>query len=327
MIRDIFLRTCLFCAIGIFSFTGTSSFAADKNIADIFPNAKEKITAAGKDYYFWSSLPYMGYKKIQYLDLYVPKSTPNGTRPAAMITHGGGWSIGDKAASRERNFAEFMVDQGYVAISINYTLVPYEGKKRIGDGWPDNIYDCKSALRWLKKNAKSLHIDPDRIVLIGGSAGGHLSLLNGLSMNNKELNGKGAYLDQNTSIRCIIDFYGPIDAREGREGKPYVKSSPIDKNAWGGSFIKEKFAERPDIWALASPVEHLSSDSPPILIFQGDSDAVVNVNVSRRFNKLLDEKKIPHIYVEVAGAPHSFALNPCGKDLRPIILKFLKENL
>jgi acetyl esterase/lipase len=282
-----------------------------------FGDAKGQLlkTAAGQDYSKYIDLRYASGDGAQLLDLYLPKETSAGARPAVLIIHGGGWAIGDKADGREQQFAEFMIDEGYAALSINYTMTTYEGKPfatpRVAGCWPQVIYDCKSALRWMKAHADELGIDPDRIAVMGGSAGGHLSLLTGLSAGNKPLSCGGAFLDQDDSVRCIVDFYGIPDVRR-----------------WGGkAFIDEAEKDHPEIWALASPVEHLSENSPPILIVHGTEDPTVNIGLSDEFSGILKEKGVSFEYIKVDGAKHSFGLHPPEQDLTPGVRRFLGENL
>jgi acetyl esterase/lipase len=267
-------------------------------------------TKAGTAYTICSDVGYG--EGPQLLDLYLPGKTADEFRPAVVLIHGGGWAIGDKADARERQFAELMMDEGYVAISINYTLTAYEGEvwksKRLKGGWPQNIRDCKNALVWIVKNAGELGIDTNRLAVMGGSAGGHLALLTGLSNGATEF-GDGCLGDG--TVRCIIDFYGIPDIRR-----------------WGGkAFIDEPEAAHPEIWAKASPMEHLTKKSPPILIVHGTEDPTVPITLSDEFAELLGEKGIPFEYIKVDGAKHSFGLYPPQQDLTPVVQKFLSENL
>lgn len=290
------------------------TFASDST--DFWQNfgaSELKKTSSGTTYQVYSDIHYPGAECDQLLDLYLPAGSIAGVRPAVLIIHGGGWAKGDKADAREREFAAFMVDEGYVAVSINYTLTAYEGEtwksRRLKGSWPQNIYDCKSALRWVKKNSKKLQIDPDRIAVMGGSAGGHLALLTGLSSESKELNNGGAFLDQDNSVRCIIDFYGIPDIRQSS----------------GKAFIDEPQLQYPEIWSLASPVEHLSKKAPPILIIHGTADPTINIKLSDDFVEILEEKGISHQYVKVENAVHTFGLMPPQMDLRPVVRQFLIE--
>mgnify|MGYP002682519489 CR=1 FL=1 len=92
----------------------------------------------------------------------------------------------------------------------------------------------------------------------------------------------------------------------------------------GGNFIDESRTIYPEVWALASPVEHLSEKSPPMLIIHGDQDETVDIKLSETFVAILRKKNLRHQYVVVHGGPHSFALQWKAIDLRPAIRKFLK---
>jgi acetyl esterase/lipase len=284
------------------------------SLTNFLNGADRQVTKRGTAYHFVSDIRYAGTDGPQLLDLYLPPDSGCEARPAVLIIHGGGWAKGDKAEWREKEFAELMMDEGYVAVSINYTLTTYAGavwaSPRLKGGWPQNIYDCKSALRWLKKNAGELGVDSDRIAVMGGSAGGHLSLLTGLSADDQELNSGGEYLARDNSVRCIVDFYGIPDVRR-----------------WGGwAFIDEKEEEHPEIWAKASPVEYLSENSPPILIVHGTEDKTVNIGLSDEFVGILTAKGLPFQYVKVDGAGHSFGLHPKQQDVTDIVRSFLGEN-
>jgi acetyl esterase/lipase len=282
----------------------------------LLPQPLAQKTPSGAAYKLFSDVPYAPGEGRQRLDVYIPDKPPAAKgKPAVLIIHGGGWSKGDKAKGREINFASFMVEQDYVAVSINYTLAPppgdtsNPGKK---GAWPQNIYDCKSALRWMKKNAEVLGIDPGRIAVMGGSAGGHLALLTGLSAQSAELNQGGHHTEQDNSVRCIIDFYGVPDVRR-----------------WGGNFfIDEKPMEKyPEIWALASPVTHLAADSPPIMVVHGTADPLVKIELSDEFVEILKAKGVTHEYIVIKDAVHMFALNPPQMDLAPAVGAFLKKHL
>ncbi len=273
-----------------------------------------KKTAAGTAYRFYSDINYPGAENEQKLDVYIPEKAPSGLRPAILFIHGGGWAAGAKSDPNPREFSAFFVDEGYIAVSINYTLNIYEGKPwkstRLKASWPQNIYDCKSALRWMKKHAAELGIDPNRIAVMGASAGGHLALLTGLSAGNKELNSGGALLDQDNTVRCIINLYGIPDVRR-----------------WGGKvFINETEEEHPEIWALASPVEHLSKESPPILTIHGTADPTVKIELADEFNEILKSRGLSYQYVAVTNAVHGFRLNPPQMDLRPVLRQFFNDH-
>lgn len=246
------------------------------------------------------------------MDVYTPSAHAPRLRPAVLIIHGGGWASGRKDGPRERAFAEFIAGQGMVAASISYTLTEYEGRpwrsEKIKGAWPDNIRDCKTALRFLRAEHERFGIDPNRIAVMGGSAGGHLALLTGLTAEHDGLNQLGMYTDQSNHVSGIISFYGIPDVRR-----------------WGGnSFIDVSREESPETWAMASPVEHLSPNSPPMLIIHGDADETVAFDLSVEFVEILRAKGLPHQFLRVPGGPHSFRLSHGNLDLRPVLTRFLQ---
>lgn len=288
--------------------------AAQNAAAPALGTPSEQRTQAGTPYRLFRDVPYPAASGDQRMDVYLPSSGNGRPRPAMLIIHGGGWSKGDKGDKREVEFATFMIDDGYAAASINYTLVRYEGGsskgRKVRGAWPQNITDCKSALRWMRKHAAILGIDPARIGVMGGSAGGHLALLTGLSSGCAELNQGGGNTGQDASARCIIDFYGIPDVRR-----------------WHAPFLDESKEANPALWALASPVTHLAPASPPILIIHGTKDQTVPLALSDEFAAILKDKGVRHQYVIVPDGVHSFALCPPQQDLRPVARAFLKEHL
>ena len=150
-------------------------------------------------------------------DLYLPITLPQGQRaPAIVIIHGGGWGGGDKRAAREINIGTNLALHGYVGMSINY-LLSAGGSVT----WPENLYDCKTAVRWLRANADRLHIDPDHIGVIGGSAGGHLAAMVTLTVPEDGLDPKEPYGEFSCRVSCGVDLYGVADltTRTNRLGR------------------------------------------------------------------------------------------------------------
>lgn len=263
----------------------------------------------------YQDVPYLGRSRSEKMDIYLPEGAADFPRPAVLIIHGGGWATGSKTGWREREFAHFMVDQGYAAISINYRLTTYEGEPwsspKIKGAWADNIFDCKTALRFLKAHGPSLGIDPSRIAVMGGSAGGHLAMLTGVTPNHTELNSGGLYTDQDNSVRCIITFYGIPDVR-----------------IWGGnSFLDVSRTEYPEIWAMASPITHLTSATPPMFVTHGTADATVDVSQADDLVAALQGLGVANVYLRINDAPHTYGLHPQQLDLRPALTQFLVDHL
>ncbi len=136
---------------------------------------------------------YLGKGRSEKADLYLPPADQDASlHPGIVIIHGGGWTGGDKGAAREQNIGTTLASHGYVCMSINYKLQPKEGERI----WPQNIHDCKTAVRWLRANAEKLHLDKAHVGVIGGSAGGHLALMVGVTDAHSGLDPAGPYGDQ-----------------------------------------------------------------------------------------------------------------------------------
>src|SRR5208282_1821342 len=190
------------------------------------------------------------------LDLYLPEKA-EGALPVVVWIHGGGWSAGSKAGCP----AVPMVAQGSAVSSINYRLSQHATL-------PAQIEDCKAAIRWLRANAKTYHLDPDRIGVWGASAGGHLVALLGTTGGVKELEGNDGNLDQSSRVQAVVDWFGPTDFRN--IGKQLESpNSPVSKLLGGPVSENKEKAEK------ASPVTYVGKDDPPFLIMHGDKDPLV----------------------------------------------------
>jgi len=156
--------------------------------------------------------------------------------------------------------------------------------------FPAQVHDVKAAVRWLRANAQKYHVDPQRIGAVGASAGGHLSLMLGLTDPDDGLEGEGGHPEQSSRVQAVVNIFGPTDMAAG-----YSKSSVqwIFRLFLGGT--PEEAAER---YKAASPTTYVTSDDPPVLTLHGDQDLLVNVEQA----KILDEK------MKAAGAPHTLMI-------------------
>jgi acetyl esterase/lipase len=240
-------------------------------------------------------------------DVYLPEGLPTSQRaPAVVIIHGGGWSGGDKRASREINIGTNLALNGYVGMSINYALST--GGKTT---WPQNLFDCKTAVRWLRKNADRLRVNPDRIGVIGGSAGGHLAAMLAVTGPADRLDPPGPYGEFSCRVQCAVDLYGPADLLARGDAKMLGKTR----------------AEAPELYRAASPTTYADESDPPILILHGTADKTVALEQSERFAAALKRAGAPHELVVIEGAPHTFHLQPKQRDLRPLVLGFFNTHL
>lgn len=258
-------------------------------------------------------IPYLGPDTWIKLDLYMPANLSENQRlPAIVNIHGGGWKQGDKSTTRNRNIATELVRNGYICVSINYTLCINEQPS-----WPQNLYDCKSAVQFLRKNAKQYHVDPNHIGAIGASAGGHLSAMVGLTGPEVGLEPPGPYKGISSRVQAVVPMYGVHDFN--KEFSNYV-------NGFIVPFLGATKENDPNLWSLVSPVSHVSPDDPPFLLLHGTLDKLVPLEQSIELDKKLRQEGIESQLVSIE-AGHSFGLNPEQRDLRPDVITFFDRHL
>ncbi len=254
------------------------------------------------------NIPYLGADRAEQADLYLPPNAPPGElRPGIVIIHGGGWTGGRRDANREINIGTTLAEHGYVCLSIDYLLQSAEPDA--AKIWPQNLHDCKTAVRWLRANADKYQIDSSHIGVIGGSAGGHLAAMVGLT--GSDLDPPGPYAGQSTRVQAVVDMYGPMAHNRSRIDRLVDPTSP-------------------DVETLAkqiTPLSHIDAGDPPVLILHGTADTTVDVEDSELFAAALAKGNVPHELVIIPDAPHTFHLQPEQRDLRPVVLGFFEKYL
>jgi acetyl esterase/lipase len=251
---------------------------------------------------------YLSSDRKEKADLYLPSTMPTGQRaPAVVIIHGGGFNDGDKGRAREINIGTTLAHHGYVGMSINYKLRKEKGQVT----WPQCLYDCKTAVRWLRKNAERLQIDPDRIGVIGGSSGGNLAGMLAITRPEDGLDPQEQYAEFSARVNCAVDFYGPVDLMNYKDMKMFDKTR----------------TEAPDLYRRASPITYARKNAAPILIVHGTADKTVAPSQSESFAEALKRAGAAYQLVIIPDAEHSFDLQPPQRDLRPLVLGFFDEYL
>ncbi len=235
-----------------------------------------------------------GEKSLE-LDIYHPKNL-NKKVPALIFIHGGGWKQGKR--SDYRYYCQRFAHRGYVVASVSYRLVQEAP-------FPAAVHDVKCAVRWMRANAGKYNVDPDKLAVLGGSAGGHLSMMVGYSSDVPELEGNGGNPQVSSRVQAVVNFYGPTDLTT-----EYARNHEIVR----GFFAKKPYEELPEQYKLASPLAHVTADDPPTLIFQGTIDELVPVEQADVLARKLQEQGIPYVYDRLAGWPHTMDLAQSVND-------------
>jgi acetyl esterase/lipase len=215
------------------------------------------------------------------LDLHRPAPAAS-KRTAIIHLHGGGFRGGSKEAT-ERS-AKYYVARGYVCIASQYRLAD-EAK------WPAQIEDVKAAIRWTRANAASLDIDPDKIVVAGYSAGGHLALTAAGSADVPELEGAGGNPGLSTRVAACIAYY------------PNAMTRPP---AAGGDALLMVPGSSMDAYRRASPISYVGPGSPPTLFFHSTGDTTIPFEVSRLTFDVLRSFGVPAELHVLEGLSHVF---------------------
>ena len=235
-----------------------------------------------------SDLSFLAPERKEKLDLYLPNGPDRLDRPAVVFIHGGGFTGGDKAEYRSASVSADLCRAGYVVVSCNYRLGPMTQ----AGVWPQNIADCRNAVRWVRAHAKELGVNPDKIAVAGGSAGGYHALMVGLS-DDKTGPGGDPAATHSAKVSAVIDMYGVVNfAKRGKGEVP--GTSPTEQAAY-------------------FPESQCDAQDPAVLILHGTADSTVDIAQSDDMAKALRSAKVSHEYIVVEGAPHTFDLHPKGK--------------
>ena len=224
------------------------------------------------------------------LDVYQPAAA--GTYPIIMQIYGGSWQTGSPASQDwfSRHFAE----RGYVVVAIDYRHAP-EWK------WPEQIVDVRTALYWISQDAQKFGGDPTRIVVAGQSAGAQLAM-------------RLAYQEGPSSIRGVVNYYGPVDLAEGWRRPP--QPDPLNVRGILEMFIGGTPAHKPEHYKHASPITWVSRASAPTLSIYGSRDHVVEARFGRMLDAALKKAGATSVLLELPWSEHSFDAMPNGMARR-----------
>jgi acetyl esterase/lipase len=252
-------------------------------------------------------------------DLWLPADTTDRSGTGIIYLHGSGWHYADKDFGT-RHFFRHLAGQGHVIADVAYTLAPKADLFGM-------IADVKRAIDWMKSHANELGIDPDRILLMGGSAGGHLALLAGYTPNHPRLD--PADVTRDTSVCGVVSYYGPPDLAAqfdcfnelpGLTGKTKFERAfmsflefrfgfePVPVHRLLPEFLGGTPAQIPELYAIGSPSNHVSGHCPPTLLLQGAHDFSGAAPEVRKLYTALRQAGGVAFLLELPDTEHGFDL-------------------
>ena len=262
-------------------------------------------------------------------DLWKPHDPSQQTGAGIIYLHGSGWHY-LKKDFYTRPFFRRLAGEGYVIADVSYAMAP---KARL----PEMLADVYRAIAWMKSHAAELGVDPNHIVLMGGSAGAHLALLAAYAAEAPGL--KPADVHEDTSVCAVVSYYGPGDLRLAQEhlfshyGRLGTRVNQADRAlmalggfigrrigfmpaesalSGAGTLIPAIFGGVPDevplLYSTASPITHIGPNSPPTLLIHGAHDFAIDAAQSRALYTSLRQAGVAAILHEIPYSDHVFDL-------------------
>jgi acetyl esterase/lipase len=230
------------------------------------------------------------------LDLFRPRNLGDRVLPVVVYIHGGGWERGDKKEGH-KVLSELVLTGHYAAVTVGYRL---SGEAT----WPAPIHDCKAAVRWVRANARKYGFDPDRIGACGGSAGGHLAAMVGVTGDVNALEGTCGSPGYSSRVQCVAATSGAYDFThfyEQTTGKSNsTRAQTVVRQLLGGTPD-----EKPDVARSASPVTYVTPDDPPFLLGHGTLDPSVPFDQGLTFLAALKQAGVPVTFIRFENGGHT----------------------
>ncbi len=248
-----------------------------------------------------TNIPYGQYKETV-LDILQPKASSNAKRPGVIVIHGGGWVEGTKEGHSQETCLRY-VEKGFVCADVEYRLAKVATA-------PAAVTDVLDAAHWFEEHAKKYDVDTKRIVVTGGSAGGHLSLMVGMTP-------KSAKLGPPAKIAAVVNFYGITDVADQLSG-PNMREYAV-------TWVPEQ-SGRLELAARVSPMTYVRKGLPPILTIHGDADQTVPYQHGVKLTKALRDAGNDAELVSVPQGAHGFPKATENEVYEHDIWPFLKKH-
>ncbi|MDO4291050.1 MAG: alpha/beta hydrolase [Eggerthellaceae bacterium] len=259
-----------------------------------------------------------------HLDLLVPSGDDD--KPLVVFIPGGGFTGSNPQGSIVQRMA--LAQAGYVVASVQHRVVP-------GARFPQPLEDVKAAVRWLRANAATYHIDKERVAAMGNSSGGYFATMLGVTGDIAEFD-TGDNLSESSAVSAVIDLYGVSDLtiigagldpeiEQGHDSPATTEAMLINGTAFGGNKGASAF-DTPETAAEASPFTYIDGTDPAFLIFHGDKDTLVSPVASAALAEELRAANVPVDRYTISGASHGGPLFD-QPEVVDLMIEFLDKNV
>lgn len=244
------------------------------------------------------------------LDLARP-AQGKGPFPALICLGGGGWA----EMSRNDYYPEIIqaANKGFVAVTVDYRVTNIKENGKVKYPFPAQVYDAKSAVRWLRANAGKYGIDSDHIGAIGFSAGAHIALMLGLTEPSDGLEGESENMQYSSRVQAVVNQSGPTELVS-----MYKTAFTYLFDLLGGT--PEQF---PELYKKASPLTYVRKDSPPVLTIHGENDLEVPLKQAELLDEKMKQAGAFHVLIIKKGLGHRSS--PLDDTVWDFLDKFLRE--
>ncbi len=277
------------CVASLFVFIGTAC-------AQLTENEKTAVML-GYNYFSRPNITYKVANNYQAkLDVYTPRAARMAPVPVVVNIHGGGWVAG----SKETDFLSTLpyLQMGFAVVNVEYRM----GQVSLA---PAAVEDCLCALHWVGRHAKEYGFDVTKVIVTGGSAGGHLALTTSIipptaGFENEcayedDPTWQGKFVDNRPKVAAVINWFGISDVNDILQG-PNIKGYAV---SWlGGQPNREDIAKR------VSPITYVRPGLPPVLTIHGDNDKLVPHQQSVKLHEMLTKAGVKNQLFTVTGGGH-----------------------
>jgi acetyl esterase/lipase len=295
--------------ISLYPFFGSIKTAQEKNVSLSFTQYFAGLNATEAARQFTTEVFKNDGKAELKMDVYRPLANVVGNGAGIVVVHGGSWSGGVRNDFPQWN--QWFADNGLTVFDIDYSLTQPNYSSAIGD--------VKSAVVEIKKRSAEFNISPDKIILLGRSAGGHLALITAYSAANSD-----------ESVAAVISVYAPTDLLwdyDNLSNEYVIDGRGTLSNLLGGNpYQSDEIRKR---YLQTSPIENVSAETPPTLLIHGGKDQLVRLENMNRLARKLNEFKVRNETLDIPYGQHGFDYNFNGwgsQITKAVILNFLNNN-